>query len=50
MVKKDDFFIRPLDRVDFGLSHRAYFSLRNDSLWAKIGVKMDEISLKYQKP
>ena len=33
--------------LNFGLSHRAYISLRNNSLWAKIKDKMNEISQKY---
>ena len=36
--------------LNFRLYRRAYFSLRNDSLRAKIGVKMDEISQKYRNP
>ena len=48
--QKVDFLIRPLDRLNFGPSRRAQFSFWNDSLPDKIGVKIDEISLKYQKP
>ena len=48
--QKVDFLIQPSDGVEFWTYRRAYFSLRNESLLAKIGVKIDEISPKYQKP
>ena len=48
--QKVNFLIQSSDRVEFGLSRNSYFSLRNDSSWAKIGVKTDEISTKYQNP
>ena len=48
--QKVDFLIQPSDGVEFWTHRRAYFSFRNESLLAKIGVKIDEISPKYQKP
>ena len=49
MVKTLTFLSDRWIMLNFGPSHRAYFSLRNDSLWTKIGVKTDEISPKYRK-
>ena len=50
MVKKLTFWFDCWIVLNFGPSHRAYFSLRNDSLWTKIRVQMDEKSQKYQNP
>ena len=36
--------------MNFGSSCTTYFPRRNDSLQAKIGIKTDEISQKYQNP
>jgi len=46
MVKKLTFLSDCWIVLDFGPSFRAYFSLRNYSLLAKIGIKTDEISQK----
>ena len=50
MVKKLTLLSNRLIKFNFGPSRRAYFSIQNDSLWAKIEVKEDEISSKYQNP
>ena len=39
--QKVDFLIQPLDRMNFGSSHRVHFSFWNNSLWVKIRVKTD---------
>ena len=49
MVKKLNFLFDRWIVLNFGPSCRAYFSLQNDSLWAKIEVKTDEISPKIPK-
>ena len=49
-VKMLTFLLNRWIKLNFGLSHRAYFSLWNGSLRAKIGVKTNEISSKYQNP
>ena len=47
MIKKLTFLSDRWIVLNFGPSRREYFSLRKDSLQAKIGVKMDKISQKY---
>ena len=49
MVKKLNFLSDHQIVLKFGLSRMTYFSLQNISLWAKIRVKTNEISPKYQK-
>ena len=48
MVKKLTFLSNRLIKLNFGPSHRSYFSIRNDSSQAKIGAKTNEISTKHQ--
>ena len=50
MVKRSTFLFDLPIGLNFGLSHRSYFSLRNDSSRPKIGVKTDKILTKYINP
>ena len=50
MVKKLTFLSNCPIELNFGPSSKEYISLRTNSLRAKIEVKTDEISTKYQKP
>ena len=47
--QKLTFLFNCLIKLNFEPYHRAYFSLWNDNLRAKSGVKMGEISTKYLK-
>ena len=50
MIKKLTFLSNYWIILNFGSSCTTYFPRRNDSLQAKIGIKTDEISQKYQNP
>ena len=48
--RKLNFWFDRWIELNFGPSYSTYFSLWNDNLQAKIGVKIDEISQKYWNP